>query len=428
MNIPTLRIIAGRLLLLGLCTAFLSACSSEKIIVAIDGGQGNADSVESSISVDGNYVAFTSRANNLVTDDTNLSTDVFVYDRNSGITERISVKSDGSQGNGDSSAPSISGNGRYVAFIAEASNLVFNDVNRTKDVFIHDRDTDITERISIASDGSQGDAASYQVALSTDGRYVAFTSLASNLVADDTNISADVFVHDRNTAITERISVASDGSQGDGYHPAISADGRFVAFTADSSNLVFNDSNGMSDIFVHDRNSHITELVSGSNDGSQGNLGAIFSAISADGRYVAFDSSSNNLVSEDTNAAEDVFVRDRKTGLTERVSIAIDGTQGNANSHIASISADGRYVVFQSLASTLISYDNNNFSDIFIHYRYVGITELVSITSNGGQGNSHSTRPAISADGNYVVFQSLASNLIQDDNNARSDIFFRKIN
>lgn len=428
MNIPTLRIIAGRLLLLGLCTAFLSACSSEKIIVAIDGGQGNADSVESSISADGNYVAFTSRANNLVPDDTKLSTDVFVYDRNSGITERVSVKSDGSQGNGDSSAPSISGNGRYVAFIAEASNLVFNDVNRTKDVFIHNRDTDITERISIASDGSQGDAASYQVALSADGRYVAFTSLASNLVADDTNINADVFVHDRNTAITERISVASDGSQGDGYHPAISADGRFVAFTADSSNLVFNDSNGMSDIFVHDRNSHVTELVSGSNDGSQGNLGAIFSAISADGRYVAFDSSSNNLVSEDTNAAEDVFVRDRKTGLTERVSIAIDGTQGNANSHIASISADGRYVVFQSLASTLISYDNNNFSDIFIHYRYVGITELVSITSNGGQGNSHSTRPAISADGNYVVFQSLASNLIQDDNNARSDIFFRKIN
>jgi Tol biopolymer transport system component len=428
MNIPILRIIAGRLLLLGLCTAFLSACSSEKIIVAIDGGQGNADSVESSISADGNYVAFTSRANNLVPDDTNLSTDVFVYDRNNGITERVSVKSDGSQGNGDSSAPSISGNGRYVAFIAEASNLVFNDVNRTKDVFIHDRDTDITERLSIASDGSQGDAASYQVALSTDGRYVAFTSLASNLVADDTNINADVFVHDRNTAVTERISVASDGTQGDGYHPTISADGRFVAFTADSSNLVVNDSNGMSDIFVHDRNRNITELVSGSNDGSQGNLGAIFSAISADGRYVAFDSSSNNLVSEDTNAAEDVFVRDRKTGLTERVSIAIDGTQGNANSHIASISADGRYVVFQSLASTLISYDNNNVSDIFIHYRYVGITELVSITSNGGQGNSHSTRPAISADGNYVVFQSLASNLIQDDNNARSDIFFRKIN
>ncbi|PKH07818.1 PD40 domain-containing protein [Moritella sp. Urea-trap-13] len=428
MNIFTLRIAAWRVLLFGLCATFLSACSSEKIIVAIDGSQGNADSIESTISTDGHYVAFTSFASNLVQDDTNMVADVFVHDRNSGITERVSVASNGRQANSSSSDPSISGNGRYVAFIAEANNLVLNDSNGSKDVFVHDRDSGITERVSIASDGSQGDASSEQVAISADGRYVAFTSLAGNLVPDDTNIKADVFVHDRNSGITERVSVASNGSQGDGYHPAISADGRFVAFTADSSNLVFNDSNGMSDIFVHDRNSQITELVSVSNNGSQGNLGCIFSAISADGRYVAFDSRASNLVSEDTNAVEDVFVHDRKTGLTVRVSVAMDGTQGNANSHIASISANGRYVVFQSLASTLIADDNNHVSDVFIHYRDIGMTELVSITSYGSQGNSHSSRPAISADGNYVVFQSLASNLIQDDNNASSDIFFRKIN
>lgn len=428
MNIPTSRIVAWRMLLFGFCSVFLSACSSEQIIVAIDGGQGNANSVEASISADGHYVAFTSLASNLVADDTNMAADIFVHDRDSGIIERVSVASDGNEGNASSSEASISANGRYIAFITDASNLVANDTNGKKDIFVHDRDSGITQRVSIASDGSQGNAASYQVALSADGRFVAFTSLASNLVLNDTNVKADVFVHDRDSGITERISVASDGSQGDGFHPAISADGRYVAFTAGTNNLVLNDNNGMSDIFVHDRNNGVTELISIANDGTQGDFGCYFPSISADGRYVAFDSRSTNLVIEDSNAAEDVFVHDRNTGLTERVSITVDGNQGNAGSHVASISANGSYVVFQSKASTLVSYDNNAAYDIFIHYRDVGVTELVSIASTGSQGNSHSNLPTISADGNYVAFQSVATNLIWNDNNDSSDIFLRKIN
>ena len=428
MKISTLRIVAWRMLFFGLCSVFLSACSSENIITAIDGGKGNADSFEPSISANSRYVAFTSLSNNLVSGDTNMTADIFVHDRNSGITERVSIASDGSQANAGSYKPSISADGRYVAFIADASNLVLGDINGTKDVFVHDRERGITELVSIASDGNQGHSASYQVALSADGRYVAFTSLADNLVLNDTNMKADVFVHDRDRGITERISISSSGSQGDGYHPAISADGRYVAFAADTSHLILNDTNMKADIFVHDRNSGTTELVSIASDGSQGNSDSLFPAISANGRYVAFDSSANNLVPEDTNAAKDVFVHDRKTGLTALVSIAMDGSQGDDDSSIASISGDGNYVVFQSLASTFISHDDNDFSDVFIHHRYVGITDLVSVSSYGGQANEHSYRPAISADGRYVVFQSQASNMISNDDNGSSDIFIRKVN
>jgi len=188
------------------------------------------------------------------------------------------------------------------------------------------------------------------------------------------------------------------------------------------------DTNNAADIFVHDRGNGTTERVSIASDGSQGNFGSLFPAISANGRHVAFDSSASNLVPEDSNAAKDVFVHDRETNLTSLVSIAQDGSQGDGDSTIASISGDGSYVVFQSFANTLISNDNNGFSNVFIHHRYVGITELVSVSINGGQANSHSYQPAISADGHYVVFQSQANNIISNDNNASSDIFIRKVN
>jgi len=248
------------------------------------------------------------------------------------------------------------------------------------------------------------------------------------LVLNDTNNEKDVFVHDRDSDTTERISVSSSGSQGGGYHAAISADGRYVAFTADTSHLILDDTNNAADIFVHDRGNGTTERVSIASDGSQGNSGSLFPAISANGRHVVFDSSASNLVSEDSNEVKDVFVHDRETGLTALVSIAIDGSQGDGDSTIASISGDGSYVVFQSFANTLISNDNDGFSNVFIHHRYVGITEQVSVSSYGGQANSHSYQPAISADGHYVVFQSQANNIISNDNNASSDIFIRKVN
>ncbi|MGH2537869.1 MAG: TolB family protein, partial [Candidatus Promineifilaceae bacterium] len=195
--------------------------------IASDGAQGNDGSYYPSISADGRYVAFYSDAWNLVGGDTNGTWDVFVHDRDTGQTSRVSVASDGAQGDNHSGAPSISADGRYVAFNSVASNLVGGDTNGAYDIFVHDRDTGQTSRVSIASDGAQGNESSGVPAISADGRYVAFYSEASNLVGGDTNGYLDVFVHDRDTGQTSRASVASDGAQANGasYFPAISADG-----------------------------------------------------------------------------------------------------------------------------------------------------------------------------------------------------------
>ncbi|HAL29388.1 MAG TPA: hypothetical protein DCP20_01540, partial [Coriobacteriia bacterium] len=189
--------------------------------------------------------------------------------------------------------------------------------------------TGITERVSVASDGAEanGWSPSGIPSISADGRYVAFGSDATNLVADDTNGEIDIFVHDRVTGITERVSVASDGSQGNGalLRPAISGDGRCVAFLSLATNLVPGDTNGLSDVLVHDRVTGVTERVSVASDGSQGNGRCLWVSISEDGRYVAFASDSTNLVMDDTNGADDIFVHDRVTGITERASVASDG-------------------------------------------------------------------------------------------------------
>ena len=160
-----------------------------------------------------------------------------------GNTTRVSVASDGTQSNNSSYNPSISANGRYVAFESEATNLVRGDTNNFRDIFVHDRQTGQTTRVSVASDGTQANGHSYDPSISADGRYVAFASLANNLVSGDTNDQQDIFVHDRQTGQTTRVSVASDGTQASGhsFNPSISADGRYVAFVSSASNLVGGD-------------------------------------------------------------------------------------------------------------------------------------------------------------------------------------------
>jgi len=410
----------------------LSPGTTTRVSVASDGSQGNSNSYYPSISADGRYAAFHSDASNLVSGDTNGEEDVFVHDRQTGQTTRVSVASDGSQGNDDSGCLSISADGRYAAFHSDASNLVSGDTNDARDIFVHNRQTGQTARVSIASDGSQGnDDSSYtythrsRPSISTDGRYVVFQSWASNLVSGDTNSKADVFVHDQQTGQATRVSMASDGTQGNSnsYYPSISADGRYVAFDSYASNLVTGDTNSKWDIFVHDRQTGQTTRVSVASDGSQGNSDSYYPSISANGRYVAFRSDASNLVSGDTNDERDVFVHDRQTGQTTRVSIASDGSQGNSDSWSPSISADGRYVAFQSGASNLVSGDTNGRCDIFVHDRQTGQTARVSMASDGTQGNSDSFYPSISADGRYVVFQSWASNLVSGDTNSMRDVF-----
>ncbi|MDL1921870.1 hypothetical protein FBQ95_04595 [Chloroflexi bacterium CFX3] len=397
----------------------------QRVSVASDGTQANNGSAATTISANGRYVAFMSFASNLVSGDTNNAVDVFVHDRQTGQTTRVSVASDGTQGNGNSTQAAISADGRFVAFSSTASTLVSGDTNSRQDVFVHDRQTGQTTRVSVASDGTQGNGNSTQAAISADGRFVAFESSASNLVSDDTNGIDDVFVHDRQTGQTARVSVASDGTQGNvnAIRAAISTDGRYVAFESGASNLVSGDTNNAFDVFVHDRQTGQTTRVSVASDGTQGNDVSSKSTISANGRYVAFESGATNLVSGDTNNANDIFMHDRQTGQTTRISLASNGAQANAVSATAAISADGRYVAFESFATNLVSGDTNDASDVFVHDRQTGQTNRISVALGDAQGNDISWRPDISADGRFVVFESLATNLVDGDTNASLDIF-----
>ena len=311
----------------------LRSGTTQLVSVAADGTQANSDSFGPAISADGRYVAFDSLASNLVPGDTNDHSDVFVRDRRSGTTQLVSVATDGTQANSDSFDPAISADGRYVAFGSDASNLVPGDTNGTDEVFVRDRRSGTTQLVSVATGGTQANGRSFIPAISADGRYVVFGSDASNLVPGDTNGTDEVFVRDLRSGTTQRVSVATGGTQAnsDSFSPAISADGRYVAFDSDASNLVPGDTNHHADVFVRDLRSGTTQLVSVATDGTQANGNSSYEpAISADGRYVAFGSDASNLVPGDTNENSDVFVRDRQSGTTQRVSVATDGTQANA--------------------------------------------------------------------------------------------------
>jgi len=447
----------------------------ERVSVANDGTEGNFDSFDSVISADGRFVAFDSRASNLAAGDTNGSRDVFVRDTCVGApagctpsTTRVSVASDGSEGNGISDTPSISADGRFVAFAADASNLVAGDTNGVGDVFVRDTClgvsagcTPSTTRVSVASDGTQGNAGSgFPLAVSANGRFIAFSSAASNLVAGDTNGATDMFVRDTCfgapagcTPSTARVSVASDGSQGNQIsgsdsRPALSSDGRFVGFDSDASNLVAGDTNAFRDIFVRDTClgapagcTPSTSRVSVASDGTQGNGASVVPTISADGRFVVFRSNASNLAVGDTNGAGDVFVRDTCLGgptactpSTIRVSVASDGTQGNAGVFFdLSISADGRFVAFDSDASNLVAGDTNGAVDVFVRDTCLGApagctpsTIRVSVASDGTQANNSSITGALSADGRFVAIDSNASNLVAGDTNGFIDVFLAR--
>ncbi|MBF0124962.1 MAG: DUF4347 domain-containing protein, partial [Magnetococcales bacterium] len=398
-----------------------SQISIQRVSVASDGTQGNGPSDVPRITADGRFVVFCSNANNLVSGDTNDALDVFVHDRVTGTTNRIPAANN----NGNFSQPSISADGRYVAFVSDASNLVPSDTNGAGDVFIYDRTNQTTQRVSIASNGTQGNSSSYNAAISADGQFVTFTSAASNLVSGDTNNCPDIFVYDRTKSTTTRVSIASNVVQGnsDSSGPSISADGRYVAFSSYSSIWFSDDANHSPDVFVHDRTTNTISRVSIASNGGWGSSSSYCPSISADGRFVAFMSVANNLVSGDTNVSMDIFVYDRAVGVTSRVSIANGGSQGNGDSYDPSISADGRFVTFRSHASNLVSGDTNGVSDIFVYDRTLKLTSLISASGSGIQGNAASSSPSISADGRFVTFSSGATNLVPGNGNGFADVF-----
>ncbi|GMV36687.1 MAG: hypothetical protein AMXMBFR61_11950 [Fimbriimonadales bacterium] len=398
---------------------------TERASVSSSGVEGNGPSAYASVSGDGRFIAFHSSAWNLVPDDTNGKSDVFVRDTVAGTTERVSVSSSGVQASGACDYPAISADGRYVAFRSSASNLVAGDSNGLRDIFVRDRLLGTTERVSVSSAGAQANGDSDFPTISSDGRYVAFDSAATNLVTGDTNDRHDVYVRDRLTGTTERISVRSDGWQANrgSMRPSISADGRFVAFHSYATNLVSDDTNSAVDVFVRDRLLGTTERASVSSSGVEGNRDSLNASISADGSTVVFQSDAWTLTEGDTNGVQDVFVRERVTGTTHLASVSSSAEQGNSGSLAASVSGDGRYVAFASTASNLAPGDDNARQDVFLHDRANGTTRLLTASSAGLPGNDDSAAPAVSVNGRTVVFESLASNLVENDTNGQSDVF-----
>jgi Tol biopolymer transport system component len=339
----------------------------------------------------------------------------------------VSIGQSGRQSNAESGAPAISADGRRVAFLSYASNLAVGDTNATSDVFVRNLETGVTLRVSVGPDGRQANLGSYAVALSADGRRVAFESSASNLVVGDTNVTSDVFVRNLETRVTRRVSVGSSARQGNGGSdsPAISADGQFVAFRSSASNLAAGDTNRKDDVFVRNRKTGVTLRVSVGPGGQQANGTSRFPAISADGRRVAFASVASNLVAGDTNRKDDVLVRNRETGVTQRVSVGSSGQEADGFSYFPAISPGGRRVAFASIASNLFAGDTNAVPDVFVRNLETGVTRLVSVGQGGQLANGASLFPAICAEWRRVAFESSASNLVAGDTNATSDVFVR---
>ncbi len=416
---------AGALAALLLTTGFAAAppAAETRLVSATPAGRAaDLGANAPSISADGRFVAFVSSSSDLVAGDTNGVADVFVRDLATGATRRASVAADGAQADGGSGPPAISGNGRFVAFSSEATNLVPRDTNRCfgftvrgscPDLFVHDLATGRTTRVSVSSQGVQANGESLYPAVSADGRYVAFASLATNLVIGDRNGKMDVFLHDNATGETRRVSVGPEGQEADSFSfaPSVSADGSKVAFTSFATNLAAGDGNGADDVFVRDLAAGQTLRVSVAADGSEAAGFSGGASMSADGARVAFWSE-GALVPGDTNGVVDAYVRDLAAGTIVRASVSSRGEQGDGPvTAPPSLSPDGRFVAFESEAANLMPGDRNGALDVFLHDLMTGTTAPVSVTPQGRPGNGGSGFPWVSAGGCHVAFSSAATDL-----------------
>jgi Tol biopolymer transport system component len=396
------------------------------------GASANGASLDAFISPDGGFVAFSSEASDLVAGDSNGMFDVFVRDVTTGAITCCTRSPAGAASDADSQAISLSSQARFVVFTSSATNLVAGDTNAADDVFAFERATGTVRLLSHDPNGAPGDGASHGGQISADARYVAFVSLATQLVPNDTNGVQDAFVHDRLTDSIERVSVSSSGAQADdlSYSVALSLDGRFVAIESRASNLDPSDqSANTTDVFVRDRVLATTMLISRSSGGVQDQLqGSHNPLISADGRFVAFESFSAILAAPDTNHATDVFIRDVVTGTTELASVGAGNVQSEpfTSSRLLGLSQDGRWIAFSSASANFAANDGNGVADVFLRDRVAATTARISVAGDGseGDGASNGARGGVlSLDATRVALVSHASNFDAGDANGASDVF-----
>jgi TolB protein len=315
------------------------------------------------------YIVFTSAAPNLAGGDTNETWDVFLRDRQTASTTLISVSLTGTPADSSSYGNAVSADGRYVMVTSLASNLVPGDGgDNVFQVYVRDRWLRTTSRVSESGTGVPANGSTYGNAMSPDGRYLALASDATNLVPGDTNDATDVFIRDRARNTIARVDVSTGGAEANAgsYEVAVSADGRYVAFASDATNLVPGDTNDATDVFIRDRARNTTSRLSLSGGGRQADAGSRHVSLSADGRYVAFTSDATNLVPGDTNGNSDVFVRDRRSRAITRASLSSIGVEGNDFSAGPALAPDGRFIAFDSIATNLVPGDTNAVGDVFL--------------------------------------------------------------
>lgn len=365
-----------------------------------------------------------------------VNNNVYVFDRRAGEFELASRSSSGEPGDSHSAGllpggGRLSDDGRVVAFTSLASDLVPTERGFENDIFVHDLASAETLKVSRSHTDGGSRLSSGGERLSGNGRVVAFQSMADDLVAEDANGFIDVFVHDLDTREITLISASGNGTQANGpaKTPALDAIGRFVAFTSKANNLVRDDRNESWDVFLHDRLQGTTERVSLGTGGSEANGNSDLSWLSSDARFVVFASDASDLVPGDTNRARDIFLRDRMTDRTSRVSVSSKGAQADEASDYPVVSGDARLVAFVSRAANLVPGDTNGVPDVFVHDRDTGRTERVTLSTDDREANDESGTfgVALSRDGNCIAFDSYATNLVSDDDNRRMDVFVRDL-
>lgn len=416
-------------------TTAASAASSATGIslasVTSTGSLGNARSedVWQSITANGRYVVINSRATNMVPGVTDHKAHLYVRDLKTGKIALADVSDSGAVGNGDSFGGTISADGRYVAFTSAAANLVPHDTAKYFDVFVRDLVAKKTYRISTAWNGQNGNAMSFRAEISGNGQYVAFTSLATNLLPGLTSHGSIAYVYDMATKKLADASVNSSGVQAnsDAQAPTISHNGRYVGYSSRATNLSPGATDGRWNVYVRDMVRHVTILASAgaSNVHSSAELpitaqGSLGSTLSPDGRYIAFGA----WIQKPTGPDLGLFMHDMATGKTERVDVSSSGTPADGMTFfLCSISSGGRYLAFASQATNLVPAKTNGTWNIYIRDLKSGSTRLISVGVGGAVSNGESAYPAISADGSTVVFISAASNLVPGGTGGQMNVF-----